>query len=103
MAVSDRPATSPEERRRAQRRVFAGAAAFFLVGLVLQLWRLEVLQASLDQGIFLQVLSNGLRALLIRDTEVTFATACANVQVGYFDDPAGSAHTLAKAWHYWQL
>ena len=61
MAVSDRPATPPEERRRAQRRVLAGAAGFFLVGLLLQLWRLEVLQASLDQGIFLQVLSNGLR------------------------------------------
>ena len=39
----------------------AGGVAFALVGLALQAWRLEVLQASMDQGIFLQVLSNGLR------------------------------------------
>lgn len=63
MAERDRPTapSSRHDRGRPGRRVLLGAAAFALVGLVLQAWRLEVLQASMDQGIFLQVLSNGLR------------------------------------------
>ncbi len=44
-----------------QRRVLLAAALFALVGLLLQWWRLQVLTASYDQGIFLQVLWNGLR------------------------------------------
>ena len=48
------------------------------------------------------VLRNGLRALLLQDQEVVFATACANVQVGYFDDPAdmpGLAHYIEHMVH----
>lgn len=63
MAERDRPAPRfrSNDRGTARRRVLAGAVAFALVGLALQVWRLEVLQASMDQGIFLQVLGNGLR------------------------------------------
>ena len=63
MAERDRPPTPTRSHDsvRARRRVMAGGVAFALVGLALQAWRLEVLQASMDQGIFLQVLSNGLR------------------------------------------
>ena len=63
MAERDRPPvpSRSNDPARARRRVLAGAVAFALVGLALQAWRLQVLQASMDQGIFLQVLSNGLR------------------------------------------
>ncbi|MFM7674971.1 MAG: DUF2079 domain-containing protein, partial [Synechococcus sp.] len=63
MATSSAPPTLREEeaRRRAQRRVWIAAGLFAVVGLLLQWWRLSVLTASYDQGIFLQVLSNGWR------------------------------------------
>jgi len=32
-------------------------------------------------------LSNGIKALLVQDTDAVFAAACVNVQAGYFDDP----------------
>lgn len=47
--------------RNSQRAVLVAAGVFFLVGLLVQWWRLEALRASYDQGIFLQVLWNGLR------------------------------------------
>lgn len=47
--------------RQADRTVLAAAVLFALVGLGLQWWRLQVLTASMDQGIFLQVLWNSLR------------------------------------------
>jgi len=56
------PDPAPPRHRRAHQIVLAEAVTFSLVGLVLQIWRLLVLQASMDQGIFLQVLMNGLRA-----------------------------------------
>ncbi len=46
---------------KSQRAVLVAAGIFFLVGLLVQWWRLEALRASYDQGIFLQVLWNGLR------------------------------------------
>jgi uncharacterized membrane protein len=46
---------------RARRAVAAAALTFAVVGLILQVWRLQALTASMDQGIFLQVLWNGLR------------------------------------------
>lgn len=57
-AEADRP---PQGRANGGRAVLIAAALFAVVGLVLQWWRLEVLTASYDQGIFLQVLWNGLR------------------------------------------
>ncbi len=32
-------------------------------------------------------LTNGPRILLVSDAEAVFASACANVRAGYFDDP----------------
>jgi uncharacterized membrane protein len=49
------------ELQRSQKLVLIAAALFFVVGMALQWWRLQVLTASYDQGIFLQVLWNGLR------------------------------------------
>lgn len=49
------------ERQRADRAVVTAALVFAAVGLTLQWWRLHSLTASYDQGIFLQVLWNGLR------------------------------------------
>ena len=46
---------------RADRRVLIGAGLFIATGLLLQWWRLEALQASYDQGVFLQSIWNGLR------------------------------------------
>ncbi len=51
-----------------QRRVLLAAALFALVGLALQWWRLQVLTATYDQGIFLQVLWNGLRGHAFEST-----------------------------------
>ncbi|WP_231598047.1 DUF2079 domain-containing protein [Synechococcus sp. CBW1002] len=52
----------PDKRtRQAQRLVWIAAGVFLVVGLLLQWWRLSVLTASYDQGIFLQVLHNGWR------------------------------------------
>ena len=46
---------------QADRRVLIGAGLFIAIGLLLQWWRLEALQASYDQGVFLQSIWNGLR------------------------------------------
>jgi len=53
---------------QAQRAVAAGALLFAAVGLILQVWRLQTLNASMDQGIFLQVLWNGLRGHAFEST-----------------------------------
>lgn len=60
-ACSARATDLPLDLRRARRFVLVGAVLFALVGLGLQAWRLDVMQASMDQGIFLQVMTNGLR------------------------------------------
>ncbi|GMH39806.1 hypothetical protein BSKO_07704 [Bryopsis sp. KO-2023] len=47
-------------------------------------------------------LENGVRVLLVEDTEAVFAAACANVGVGYFDDPddlPGLAHFVEHGVH----
>jgi uncharacterized membrane protein len=46
--------------RRARRRLWIAAALFASVGLLIQWWRIHSLTASYDQGIFTQVLWNGL-------------------------------------------
>ena len=46
--------------RRARRRVWIAAVLFTAIGLLIQWWRLHSLTASYDQGIFTQVLWNGL-------------------------------------------
>jgi uncharacterized membrane protein len=45
---------------RARRRLWIAAALFAVVGLLIQGWRIHSLTASYDQGIFTQVLWNGL-------------------------------------------
>jgi uncharacterized membrane protein len=42
------------------RRVLMAAAAFLLIGWALQIWRMQVLMASMDQAILFQALWNGL-------------------------------------------
>ncbi len=55
------PGSGSDPRRiGSERRVLLAAAVFAVVGLALQWWRLQVLTASYDQGIFLQVLWNAL-------------------------------------------
>ncbi|QEY32899.1 DUF2079 domain-containing protein [Synechococcus sp. RSCCF101] len=49
------------ERQRERRRVWLVAALFAITALALHWWRLQVLTASYDQGIFLQVLWNTAR------------------------------------------
>ncbi|CAD7696212.1 unnamed protein product [Ostreobium quekettii] len=47
-------------------------------------------------------LGNGLRAVVVQDEEAVFAAACAEVGVGYFDDPEdlpGLAHFVEHAVH----
>eukprot|EP00775_Hariotina_reticulata_P010378 gene10378-10536_t len=47
-------------------------------------------------------LHNGVRFLAIQDTDTVYAAACANIQCGYFDDPAdlpGAAHFLEHMVH----
>ena len=45
--------------RSPEKRVLIAAAAFTLMGWALQLWRMQVLVASMDQGILFQALWNG--------------------------------------------
>ena len=59
MASHQTPAPRPAES--AQRRVLLAAALFLLIGCALQWWRMQSLTASMDQGILMQVLWNGLR------------------------------------------
>ena len=59
MALLQTPAPRPAET--AQRRVLLAAALFLLIGCALQWWRMQSLTASMDQGILMQVLWNGLR------------------------------------------
>jgi uncharacterized membrane protein len=73
--------------------VLAGAAAFALVGLALQAWRLEVLQASMDQGIFLQVLSNGLRG---HPFESTLSSQLSTNVIHAGQQPALGYHRLGQ-------
>nr|WP_259735451.1 DUF2079 domain-containing protein [Synechococcus sp. CS-1329] len=53
------PPRSPEQAK-AQRAVLVAAVLFAVIGLLLQWWRLQVLTASYDQGIFLQTIWSGL-------------------------------------------
>ncbi len=55
------PVRAEREERASHRAVLVAATVFAVTGLALQWWRLEVLSASYDQGIFLQVMWNGLR------------------------------------------
>jgi len=55
-------------RWTSQRTVVVAASLFALVGLLLQWWRMQSLTASYDQGIFLQVLWNGLHGHLFEST-----------------------------------
>ena len=50
----------PTLPRSPGQRVLLAAAAFALIGWALQLWRMQVLVASMDQGILFQALWNGL-------------------------------------------
>ena len=59
MASHQTPA--PRSAESAQRRVRLAAALFLLIGCALQWWRMQSLTASMDQGILMQVLWNGLR------------------------------------------
>ena len=56
-AAEPSPAAAPRPRRHL---VLGAALLFAVVGLALQWWRLQVLAATYDQGIFLQVLWNTL-------------------------------------------
>ncbi|MFN9548476.1 MAG: DUF2079 domain-containing protein [Cyanobacteriota bacterium] len=61
--MSQLPPVPPRSLVRSQqmrRRVWIGAALFAAVGLLIQWWRMQSLTASYDQGIFTQVLWNGL-------------------------------------------
>ena len=51
----------PRSAESAQQRVHLAAALFVLIGCALQWWRMQSLTASMDQGILMQVLWNGLR------------------------------------------
>ena len=95
MAERDRPPAPVrhDDSARATRRVLAGAAAFALVGLALQAWRLEVLQASMDQGIFLQVLSNGLRG---HPFESTLSSQLSTNVIHAGQQPALGYHRLGQ-------
>ena len=50
-----------DEEQSTQRRVLLTAGLFLLIGCTLQWWRMQTLTASMDQGILMQVLWNGLR------------------------------------------
>jgi uncharacterized membrane protein len=52
--------TTALSSQRARRRLWIAAALFAIVGLLIQWWRIHSLTASYDQGIFTQVLWNGL-------------------------------------------
>ena len=59
MATFQANESRPAEQ--SQRRVLLAAGLFLIVGCALQWWRLQSLTASMDQGILMQVLWNGLR------------------------------------------
>jgi uncharacterized membrane protein len=59
-SAPERSPTSTKDNRSWNRSVLVSALLFAVVGLSLQAWRLQVLAATYDQGIFLQVLWNTL-------------------------------------------
>jgi len=50
-----------DEEPSTQRRVLLTAGLFLVIGCTPQWWRMQTLTASMDQGILMQVLWNGLR------------------------------------------
>lgn len=94
MAEPERPGVGgQDERQRAARTVRWAALAFALVGLALQAWRLEVLQASMDQGIFLQVMANGLRG---HPFESTLSSQLSTNVIHAGQQPALGYHRLGQ-------
>ncbi|MEB3322874.1 MAG: DUF2079 domain-containing protein, partial [Synechococcaceae cyanobacterium] len=75
------------------RRVLLAAVAFAAVGLLLQWWRLQVLTASYDQGIFLQVLWNGLRG---HPFESTLSSQLSTNVIHGGEPPAVGYHRLGQ-------
>jgi uncharacterized membrane protein len=73
--------------------VWLAAAAFAVVGLALQWWRLQVLTASYDQGIFLQVLWNGLQG---HPFESTLSSQLSTNVIHDGEPPALGYHRLGQ-------
>ncbi len=84
--------TSPLPRSPG-RRVLIAAAAFTLLGWALQAWRMQVLNASMDQGILFQVLWNGLSG---HPFESTLSSQLSTNVVHGGDVPAIGYHRLGQ-------
>ena len=84
--------TSPLPRSPG-RRVLIAAAAFTLIGWALQAWRMQVLNASMDQGILFQVLWNGLSG---HPFESTLSSQLSTNVVHGGDVPAIGYHRLGQ-------
>jgi len=69
-----------QKRDPARRQVGAVAALFFALGLGLQLWRLEGLTASFDQGLFLQELWSGAQGRFFESTLSSELSAAVKLQ-----------------------
>ncbi len=52
----------------ADKKIFLTGLIFFIICFLLQIWRMQSLSASMDQGIFLQILWNGLRGHAFEST-----------------------------------
>jgi len=74
-------------------RVLIAAAAFTLLGWALQAWRMQVLNASMDQGILFQVLWNGLSG---HPFESTLSSQLSTNVVHGGDVPAIGYHRLGQ-------
>ncbi|MEB3170958.1 MAG: DUF2079 domain-containing protein [Synechococcaceae cyanobacterium] len=81
------------QRRSPGQRVLIAAAAFTLIGWALQWWRLQVLTASMDQGILFQVLWNGLGG---HPFESTLSSQLSTNVVHGGDVPAIGYHRLGQ-------
>ncbi|WP_315855589.1 DUF2079 domain-containing protein [Synechococcus sp. RedBA-s] len=95
-SAQEAPRTLPPkhpEQVRAERAVLAAAALFALTGLMLQWWRLQVLTASYDQGIFLQAIWSGLHG---HPFESTLSSQLSTNVIHAGEPPAVGYHRLGQ-------
>ena len=85
--------STPSLLRGERRGVLIAALAFLLIGWGLQIWRLQMFTATLDQGILLQVLWNGLSG---HPFESTLSSQLSTNVVHGGDLPAIGYHRLGQ-------
>ena len=92
-SLASRQTQAPYPAESAERHVLLAAALFLLIGFALQWWRMQSLIASMDQGILMQVLWNGMQG---HPFESTLSSQLSTNVIHSGELPAPGYHRLGQ-------